>query len=402
MSKRKIPVWLLLIVLLPTLLIVFIGGLNLYVRATAKPLHPNAADVPVVTAPASSPAWAGAIERAHQVALAGLLEQNLPALSVAVGVDGELVWAESLGWADLENRVKVTPDTLFAIGMGSKVITSAAAGLLIEQGRLNLDDDIHTHVPAYPRKQWPITLRQLMAHTAGVRNDGGDEGPLSEHCNDTLEGLRLFDDDSLLFEPGTQYRYSNYGWVLVSAAVEAAAGTPFHTFVRRNVLEPIGMTNTRADAGPQSGTGRAAFYFPRFGADPKLGEDGKREVDYSCFSGSGGFLSTPSDLVRFGMAITNGKLLQPATVQTLQTSQRLPSGEETGYGLGWDLETITVGGQPTTVIGHDGEWMGGPVMTLMTLRDRGIVVAVTSNIGYADTPGLAAKLADVFATTPRK
>ena len=97
------------------------------------------------------------------------------------------------------------------------------------------------------------------------------------------------------------------------------------------------------------------------------------------------------------MAINTGKLLQPATVQLLQASQRLPSGDETGYGLGWDLETVSLAGEQTRVVGHDGESLGGTVASLMTFRDYGIVVAVTSNISYADTPALALKIAEAFA-----
>jgi CubicO group peptidase (beta-lactamase class C family) len=108
-----------------------------------------------------------------------LKEQNLPALSVAVGIDGDLVWAEGFGWADLENRVPVTPDVRFRLGGASTVFTSAAAGLLIEDGRLKPDDEIQVYVPTFPKKQWPVTLRQLMGHVAGVRGDRGDEEPLS-------------------------------------------------------------------------------------------------------------------------------------------------------------------------------------------------------------------------------
>ena len=122
-----------------------------------------------------------------------------------------------------------------------------------------------------------------------------------------------------------------------------------------------------------------------------------REIDYSCYAGASVFLSTPSDLVRFGMAINSGRLLQPATVQLLQTSQRLTSGQETGYGLGWDLETVTLAGEQTRVVGHDGDSLGGMVASLMTFRERGIVVAVMSNISYADTFSLAPKIAEAFA-----
>src|SRR5205085_9990125 len=105
--------------------------------------------------------------------------------------------------------------------------------------------------------------------------------------------------------------------------------------------------------------------------------------NYSCYAGSSAVLSTPSDLVRFGMAIKDGKLLKPATVQLLQTSQRLPSGQETGYGLGWDLETVTLAGKQTVAVGHDGDSLGGMVASLMTFPEHEIVVSVTSNISYA-------------------
>ena len=97
------------------------------------------------------------------------------------------------------------------------------------------------------------------------------------------------------------------------------------------------------------------------------------------------------------MAINSGRLLQPATVQLLQTSQRLPSGEETGYGLGWDLEPIALAGEHTRWAGHDGELLGGMVASLMTFPEHGIVVSVISNISYAGTSAVASKIAQAFA-----
>lgn len=396
MAKKRVPILLFLIVLFPAVIAAFVVGLWAFMSATATPLHPNAQDVPSVTTTTPARKWAAAVDRGRQIMRASVTEDNLPGLSVAIGVGGEIVWAEGFGFANLEDRVKVAPETPFKIGMASKVLTSAAVGLLLEQGKLKLDDEIQTYVPAFPKKQAPVTLRQLMGHMSGVKTDDGDEGPLSEHCEQTLEGLRLFADKPLWFDPGTQYRYSNFGWILVSAAVEAAGGQPFLRFMRDQIFEPLGMENTRADS--PTDPNRAAFYFPRFAADPRYGQDGVRQVDYSCFAGSGDYMSTPTDLVRYGMAINNGKLLQPATVQLLQTSQRLPSGEETGYGLGWNLETVELAGAQTQTVGHDGEVMGGPVASLLTFPKHGIVVAVTSNIAYANTFELATSIAQAFAT----
>jgi serine beta-lactamase-like protein LACTB len=398
MSKSRIETWLYVIVVAVGLLLAAIPALWVFARATATPLHPNPRDAPSVTHSARLPKWADAVEQGRQIVRAGLGEQNLPGLSVAVGAGGEIVWAEGFGWADLENRVKVTPDTRFRIGTASKALTSAAVGLLLEKGRLKLDDEIQTYVPEFPKKQWPVTLRQLMAHLAGVRNDGGDEGPLlSARCERTVEGLQHFAERPLLFEPGTQYRYSSYGWILVSAAVEAAADEPFLRFMRKQIFEPLGMDDTRADSVTEPIPDRATPYFPRFAADPRNGLHLMREINYSCYAGSSAFLSTPSDLVRFGLAINSGKLLQPATVQLLQTSQRLASGQETGYGLGWDIETVALAGQQTRTVGHDGESLGGMVASLMTLPEHGIVVSVTSNISYADTFAVALKIAQAFA-----
>jgi CubicO group peptidase (beta-lactamase class C family) len=372
-------------------------GLWGYMSITSTPLHPNPQDVASATHSPPSAAWAGAVERGRQIVRTGLTEQNLPGLSVAVGVRDEIVWVEGFGWADLEGKVPVTPGTRFRIGTASTALTSAAAGLLLEKGRLTLDEKIQTYVPEVPEKPWPVTVRQLMGHMAGVRNDGGDEGPLlSQRCARTVDGVQFFAKDSLLFEPGTEFRYSSYGWILVSAAVEAAAGEPLFTFTRQQIFEPLVMDDTGPDSATEAIPDRATSYFPRFAADPRYGLHLMRPIDYSCYAGSSALLSTPSDLVRFGLAITSGKLLQPATVQLLQASQRLTSGEETGYGLGWDLELASLAGKPARLIGHDGESLGGMVASLVTFPEHGIVVAVTSNISYADTYSLAVRIAQAF------
>jgi serine beta-lactamase-like protein LACTB len=406
-AMTKTQTWLAAVAVAFCLVPVGIMGLFVYMSAMATPLHPNPQDVTSVTESDPLRQWDGAVQQAREIVRATLAEQNLPGVSVAVGAGGEMVWAEGFGWADLERREPVTPQTRFKIGTASIALTSAAVGLLLEEGRLKLDDVIHARVPEFPEKEWPITLRQLMGHLAGVSNDGGDEGALyGAHCEETLDALPYFAGNSLRFEPGTQYRYSSYGWILVSAAVEAAAGEPFFTFMQEEVFEPLGMNDTIADdarvdfssedPAPAPVPGQAMAYFPKFAADPRYGPDLMRPVDYSCYAGASAYLSTPSDLVRFAMAINGGTLLQPATVQMLQTSQRLSSGEETGYGLGWDLETVELGAS-TRWVGHNGTILGGIVSSLMTFPEHGLVVSVTSNTSYAGTDALAVKIAEAFA-----
>jgi serine beta-lactamase-like protein LACTB, mitochondrial len=380
--------------------VVFLAGLGIYtfVMAVSTKLHPNPKEVPSVALAAPSPKWAPAVDQGRELARAGLVHQNLPGLSVAVGVGGDIVWAEGFGWADMENRVPVAPGMRFRIGHASNSLTSVAVGLLLEKGRLRLEDEIQTYVPEFPRKQWPVTLRQLMGNVAGVRHYESDEDfTPTAHCDRATEGLKRFADHPLRFEPDTQYGYSTFGWVLVSAAVEAAANEPFFTFMRTQIFKPLGMADTTPDSATEPVPDRATFYFPRFGGDPRYGPELAREGDYACFAGAGAFLSTPSDLVRFGLAITSGKLLQPATLKTLQTPQRLASGEETGYGLGWDLATVSIAGETTRQVGHGGEFFMGGSTSFITFPERGVVVAVTTNTSFADVKSIALKIAQAFA-----
>jgi CubicO group peptidase (beta-lactamase class C family) len=371
--------------------------------SSTPPLHPEAQAVPSVAHQAPAPRWTAAVERARQIVRADLTEQNLPGVSVAVGIDGELVWAEGFGFANLETRAPVAPETRFRIGTASIALTSAAAGLLIERQQLNLDRTIQADVPEFPATPWPVTLRQVMGHVSGLGSDGGDEGPLfGEHCSRPVEALPFFAGRDLLFEPGTQYRFSSFNWIVVSAAIEAAAKQSFMAFMQKEVFAPLRMDDTLADSVSEPMENQATSYFPRFAGDPRYGPDPMREVDYSCYSGASQFLSTPSDLVRFAAAINGGRFLQPATVRLLQSAQKLSTGQETGYGLGWDLEQVTLSGQPQQSIGHDGELLGGVAGSLMTFPDRGLVVSIISNTSYADTPATALKIAEAFAPSPRQ
>lgn len=429
MSKKRIQSWLWWI-LVPLGLIVAIPTLWIYVSLTATPLYPNAESVPTAMLSAPSPEWAGAAEQGRQLVRVSVAEQNLPGLSVAVGIGGDVVWAEGFGLANLQTGAPVTPNHRFRIGTASAALTSAAVGLLVEKGGLKLDNEIQTYVPAFPRKQWPVTLRELMENTAGIINDG-DEGTdlFTKHCERPSEALQYFGQSSLLFKPGTQYRYSSYGWILVSNAVEGAAGQPFLTFMRDRIFAPLGMLDTLPDpsagtAGDdfplvnlireliydpgatrntryQSATGPARDqvtpYFTRFSSDPNYGMHVMRPLDYSCYAGASVFVSTPTDLVRFAMAMDSGKLLQPATTRLLQTSQQVSRENETSHGLGWYGKTVTLAGKPTRMIGSDGDSLGGRVASLMTFPEYGIAVAVTSNISHADTTSVATKVAEAFA-----
>ena len=402
MSKSRIPTWVSLILLGVGLLVVGIPGLFVYMRVTATKVHRDSQNIPSVMESPPLAKWAGAAEQSRQILRASMSENNLAGLSVAVGIDGEIVWAEGLGFADIESRFPVTPHHRFRTGTASIVFTSASIGLLLDEGRLKLDDEIQKYVPDFPDKHWPVTIRQVMGHVAGFKTEDPDNGVLtSSHCERPADAVALFAKEPLLFQPGTQYRDSTFGWVLLSAVVEAAADTPFVTFLNERILRPLGMLDTFKESVTNPPPDAATSYNPRFAANPTYGLTPLPKFDYSCHAGSNGFLSTPSDLVRFGMAINRGKLLRPQTVQMLQTPQRLTSGkssgQQTSYGLGWDLKTVTLAGQHVQAAGHNGHFWVYEVTSLLTFPERGLAVAVMSNVSFAGIPSLAERVAQTFA-----
>lgn len=332
-------------------------------------------------AEAQAPArHAASIEFARVLVQAAMEESGTPGMSVAVGVDGEVVWAEGFGYADVENRVPVWEETKFRVGSVSKPLTAAAVGLLVEGGRLDVDAPVQQYVPAFPEKRWPISTRQVAGHVAGIRHYDQGEFLSAVRYETVSDGLAIFADDSLLFEPGERFSYSSYGWNLVSAVVEGASGESFLPYMEEHVFGPIGMAHTIADHTDSIIPHRTRFY--------ERGDGGRvfnaPYVDNSYKWAGGGFLSTPSDLVRFGFAHFDGGFLSSETIAELWTPLTTNDGESTGYGIGWFLD---VEDGVVVEAGHGGGSVGGTTGFVTRPQEKG-VVAITGNLSQAPTGGL--------------
>ncbi|MGW8265724.1 MAG: serine hydrolase domain-containing protein [Longimicrobiales bacterium] len=341
---------------------------------------------PPALAPAPG-AWAGAVDQARELILDRMEEQTIPGLSVAVGVSGEIVWAEGFGWADLENRVSVWPATKFRIASISKSLTAGAVGRLLEEGKLDLDAPVQEYVPSFPCKEWPVTTRLLGGHLGGIRHYRDREFESMVHYENVVDGLAIFAEDPLIHEPGTAYAYSTYGWNLISAVVQGAAGEPFLDYMRKVVFEPNGMSETVAEHVDSLIYHRSRAYLRN--PDGRLVN--APYVDNSNKWSGGGFLSTASDLVRYGLAFLGGDFLDPQTIEVLWTSQHTRDGERTGYGIGW-RESHEDGRR---VIYHTGGAVGGTTV-LVIYPEEGVVVAILTNIQGASQTGNAREIASLF------
>ena len=353
--------------------------------AQVAPPAPQAA--PAVRAPAPAPAlagesaaWAGTIARTRQFIRDTMRALGAPGSQITVMKDGVVLWSEGFGWADLEQQVPVTPLTRFRVGSVSKSLTSAALGLLVQEGRLDLDAPVQRYVPGFPRKPWPVTTRQVAGHLAGIRHYNPGEFESQRHYATVAEGLTIFERDTLLFQPGTQFSYSSYGYNLVSAVLEGASGRPFLSLMQERVFGPLGMRQTVAEHVDSLIPFRARFYTRADTAGGQPGDGGggiinALWVDNSYKWAGGGFLSTTEDLARFGQALLDGRLLKPETLRLLWTSQRTPDGKETGYGLGWSIAVDSTGRRR---VGHTGGSMGGTANLIIYPEER-LVLALLVN-----------------------
>lgn len=333
----------------------------------------QAAACPAVVARADSH-YQSTIAAARRLVCDSLVPR-IPGLQVAVAVDGRLVWSEAFGYSDVERRVPVTRTTLFRIGSVSKPLTAAAVARLVEAGKLDLDAPVQRYVPSFPQKPWPVTTRALAGHLAGIRHYRGAEFMLNRRFATVIEGLGIFADDSLLFEPGTRFSYSSYGWNLISAVVEGASGEDFLRYMSTHVIGPLGLTHTAPDRADSLIPDRTRFY----DQDSSAGFVLSRAVDNSYKWAGGGFLSTAEDLVQFGSAMLRPGFVQATTLDLLFTSQQTRDGQPVGYGIGWFLTSDSLGHR---LAFHGGGSVGGTTAFGID-RDSRVVIAITSNLSDA-------------------
>jgi len=315
--------------------------------------------------------YAAAVKKAEAVAHE-VLANGVPGLALAVAVDGKVVWSDGFGYADLEERVPARATTKFRIGSVSKPLTAAALMHLVEAKKLDLDAPVQKYVPSFPDKGARITARMLAGHLGGIRHyNQADDARPERHYDTVLEGLKIFQDDPLVVAPGTKFSYSSYGYNLLSAVIESAAGESFLGYMQRTVFDPLGLRATLADDPAQIIDQRSRFYRVANGKPLQNAPF----VDNSYKWAGGGFLSTAEDLVRFGSSLLQPGFLKAESLALLFTPQKTSSGQETTYGIGWDISKSKSGKR---IYAHSGGSVGGTTW-LILYPDKRVVVAYVCN-----------------------
>ena len=328
----------------------------------------------------------------EQFAEEAMKTQRMPGLSVAV-MHGDFRWSRGFGFADVENEVPARADSSYRMASVTKPMTAVAVLKLVDEGKIDLDAEVQTYVPYFPKKAHKITVRQLLAHQGGISHyrDYAKEGHIREH-KPTRDAIAIFADFDLVNEPGTAYSYSSYGYNLLGAVVEGASGKSFGEYMTENVWKPLGMTSTRMDDPraivPQRVTGYVL-------------EDGKLRrseyVDISSRFAGGGTRSTVEDMVRFVEGLAAGKVLKAETRELAWTASPTRDGRYTDYGLGFGIGST--GGR--FGVEHGGAQQETRTNLFYLPRER-FAIALASNFEDANLRVFHDKLVEIFLGGPRE
>jgi CubicO group peptidase (beta-lactamase class C family) len=359
------------------------GGGSPPAAVAPPPTATQAAALPVV----SNGALGG--QQAANIAVDSYIQEklvsgNIPGLSLAVIENGKLVYAKSYGYADKEKAVQARPEQRYEIGSITKSFVAVAVMMLVEEGKLGLDDRISKYIGPVQASWEAITIRQLLNHTSGLPEFPGpgfdklrDRIPLPTE----VEMLELAKQLPLNSRPGATWSYSNIGYDIVGLIVAKASGKPYGEFLQERVFTPLGMSDTRVMKAGQSTAGLATGYSMQGGKlMPEVHTDAHR--NYLALAASG-IESSVLDLAKFDIALRSESLLSAASraemwaVSALAARQTGNMRADVNYGLGWFLSTV----DGHRKIYHSGG-MPGFLTDFIRYPDAGISVAVLTNQGY--------------------
>jgi serine beta-lactamase-like protein LACTB len=302
---------------------------------------------------------------------------GLPGLSIAIRKKNEIIFAEGFGYADLEKKIPVNINTQFRAASTSKAITATGLAKMMQDGIINIDAEVQKYVPTFPRKEYPITIKQLAGNISGLPHYLNTDKLENRYYSSTKDALSVFLHHKLLFKPQTKYSYSSAGFVLLSAAMEGASGVDFLNYIQDQVLNPLGMKSTEPDMHRFKLMPNLTKYYEKQG-NSYVQITKPREI--SSIWAAGGFVTTPTDLVNMTKAYSNGYLTK-STVQKMFESQTLLSGEKTNVGIAWRIGADMEG---RSIIEHAGV-TEGTRSVISYFPDEDMAISVMTNTQWVSS-----------------
>lgn len=318
---------------------------------------------------------------------------TMPGVAIGVIKDGKLIYTKGYGIADLEHDVHITDTTIFYIGSVSKQFTAMCVLLLEEQGKLSLDDNIQKYLPDFPDYGNPITIRHFLTHTSGVRDNltlwylaGKDE-------LDGIDKMEMYQlicrQKELNFKPGEQFMYSNSCYFMLGLIIEKVSGEPLKDFARKNIFEPLGMTNTFfQDDNTKIIKNRAFSYTEENGVI-------KNQIMRYNLVGSGGVYSNIKDMYKWDQNFYKNKLGKgtKTLIEKMHIEGTLNNGQPIGFGYALGLQNGNYRGLKT--VSHGGA-LAGYRSFLLRFPEQNFSVVLLGNMGTMDIEKLSYSVANIF------
>lgn len=317
-----------------------------------------------------------------------------PGAAVLIAKEGEVIYKKAFGLANVKKKKPLDTDMIFQIGSTTKQFTSAAVLQLVEQNKVSLDDEIQKYVEYYPPKEYEVTIEHLLSQTSGIPNFfdvDEDEFHLLSQEHTPQQLIDYYADKPLLFEPGTQFQYSNSNYPLLGVVIEKVSGLTLEEYFAKNIFQPLGMNSTNLWY-------RDDFKNKRIAEGYRV-SDGELvrspEVVGSVVYAAGGMVSTVDDLLTWNRALRNRTFLSDDIVNQLTTEKSTVDGKRTGYGYGFFIKEL----QGHKTVQHGG-LIYGFTCDVLYLPEEDVFVCVLANKSLERTGEVANYLASILIGDP--
>jgi CubicO group peptidase (beta-lactamase class C family) len=318
--------------------------------------------------------------------------QHIPGIALLVSRGGKIVQAEGLGLSNVELQVPVKPETVFQSGSVGKQFTATAVMMLVEEGKVGLDDPLTKYFPDAPAAWKEVTVRELLSHTAGF----GDYPKSFDFRKDWTEPqlLKLVESIPLAYPPGTKWDYSNLGFLTLGILIHQVTGKFYGDFLQQRIFHPLDMQTTRIISEADIVPNRAAGY--RLVKGELKNQEWVSPMVNTTADGSLYF--SILDLAEWDAALYNDKLLKRSSFDQMWTPAKLKNGQpnKDGYGFGWFIGDR----RGHHVISHDGAWQGFQTLIARYVNDK-LTVVILSNLAEAKLDGIADHVADMYLAEDR-
>lgn len=327
------------------------------------------------------------VDEVARVVRAEMEKQHIPGLALLVSRHGVAIREQGFGLANIELDVPVTPKTVFQSGSIGKQFTATAVMLLVEEGKIDLKDPLSKYFPDGPEWWKEVTIRELLSHTAGFTDYPKDFDLRKDYSEEDL--IKMVEAIPPAYPPGTNWKYSNLGYVTLGVLIHQVSGQYFGDFLQERVFKPLGMTTTRIVSEADIIPNRAAGYVLDKGQLKN-----QEWVSPSANSTADGSLYfTILDLAKWDAALYSDRILKESSKREMWTVATLNDGKpnRANYGFGWFAELQN----GHRVVGHDGRWEGFSTM-ILRYPDDALTVVVLANQGYCDPHLIADEVAAIY------